>query len=166
VRRARHEVEVTAPVVAPDAAVEVFSVWADHFDVWTGWFHESFRFNRRRPAKLSLGSDGSQFIYFAIAKHGPVKVGLSENPLVRVRALPGYSVVAAISHQDRAAERRLHDEIADFQFITRRDADAYLGIKYEWFARSEVASLAYRMANAATGVISTRVRIATRKGAA
>lgn len=153
---------VELPVVSPDAAVVVFATWVEDFDVEHG---EDYREpacdcgaqvgrDFRRPARFDFltnaNSSSGKYIYIAAAGSGPIKVGLSENPLRRMLALPGYTALVAIEHQTRGNERLLHRELENYRAWPRNRWGGYLGIKTEWFAPSvPLVSLAYRLANVA-----------------
>lgn len=152
--RVKRSRQTSAPVVSPATAEAVFGEWADLFEIDSGWFSHNPRFDQRHRAnvRFSRGADG--YVYFAVAPTGPIKIGLSGQPLNRVRSFPGYEILVAISEQDASGESSIHDELKDFR-RPHRELTYLHGVKHEWFTRESVlVSLIYRLRNAATSQLS------------
>lgn len=145
-------VAVSAPsVTVSRIADEVFEAWSEDYGIRVGYYNGQPRDTKARASMVSeANGEAGLFIYFAAAKRGPLKIGLSERPLMRVRAMPGYSVIAVVDGQNRDSELRLHDQFRDY-----RHPMPYMGVKYEWYQRSSyILELAYRLANAADSSIN------------
>ncbi len=153
-RKSKRLWQSAARVVAPTQAEAVFDEWADSFEIESGWSYPGSKFNSRRRARVRFSRGGGAYVYFAVAPAGPIKIGLSEQPLIRVRSFPGYEIVAAVSEQDTRGEISIHEELIDFK--RKRNEPGFIhGVKHEWFQRnSPVLSLVYRLANAATSQLT------------
>ena len=106
------------PMISHDVAFYVMREWRETYEVCKPiWFE---------------GTSEEQFVYFAIARDGALKLGWSRDPMRRAQSLGGHELLVVVANSSFKDEQWMHKRFAPFR------------LRGEWYQpHSPITNLAY-----------------------